>query len=149
MIRERANISRVLPEHVVHVLQIFVVQEPDISILVILVERNCETVCDIEFSFAGPGPQQEADNSFLVSDFFHPVEMVHNREQNQRVNHNLLQVSLSQNHRGMAIEYLKTEEDQNIGRMTGTDLDVILFVSLLWVLCFVSMICSSLDSGVS
>ena len=35
-------------EHVVHTLQVLVVEEPHITVLVVLVERNGETVCYIK-----------------------------------------------------------------------------------------------------
>ena len=87
-----------LPEHVVHILQIFVVKEPHISVFVILVERNSETIRDVEDSLAGPGPEEEPHNPLLVTDLLHPIEMVHDREKHQRVDNNLFQIHLRQNH---------------------------------------------------
>jgi hypothetical protein len=46
----------------------------------------------------GPVAQQDADNTLLVANLAHPVEMVHHGEEDERMDHHLLQMNLGQNH---------------------------------------------------
>ena len=52
-----------LLEHVVHMLQVFVVQEPDVSVLLVLVEGQSERIGDVENTFRGPRPEQDAHDA--------------------------------------------------------------------------------------
>ena len=62
------------PEHVVHVLQVLMVQEPDVPVLVVLVKRDGKAVGNVQDTLTGPRPQEQTYNPLLVSNFPHPVE---------------------------------------------------------------------------
>lgn len=48
---------------------------------------TCETVRDVENAFRSPATQQNADYTFLVTDFSHAVEVVDHAEEDQGVHH--------------------------------------------------------------
>ena len=57
--------------------------------LVILVERDGKTVGDVKHASFFEAAEKNADDSFHVSHFARSVEMIHDAEQHQRMDHHL------------------------------------------------------------
>lgn len=52
-----------LLEHVVHVLEVLVIQEPDVPVLFVLVERKREGIGDVQDALGRPGAEQDSDDT--------------------------------------------------------------------------------------
>ena len=62
---------------------------PAITDLVILVERNGETVGNIQYASFFETSEKNTDDTFDVTNFAGSVEMIDDAEQHQRVDHDL------------------------------------------------------------
>lgn len=60
--------------------------------------RTSKTIRYIEDTFGPPTTQKHTNHSFLVTNFTHPIEMVHHGEQHQRMNNHFIYQDIDRRH---------------------------------------------------
>ena len=82
-------LSSYFVKHPVHAFEIIHVQEPCTFVLFIFVERNGETVSDIQSFVTFHGTEKNTDDSLHILSLTHTVKVINNTQENQWMNNDL------------------------------------------------------------